>query len=95
MEDNERASIVAEAKKQIARAKRLIEERDQSLRQQGIDPEKLRERVKAALRDNPEMQRKVDEARAQVQCDVEQSKAHEGFYAAAPVRRRKAPRSTI
>ncbi len=94
MEDDERATIVAEAKRQIARTRQLVEERQQWLRQQGIDPEELRARVEAALREDPEMQRQLEEKMAQRRRDVEQSKAHDSFYAGAPARR-KAPRSMI
>ena len=93
MEPDERDRIFAEADKQIARAKRLIEEGDQALRQQGIDPEEARARARALFAD-PEMKRCLEEAKAQVRREAEQAKAHESFYNAAPGRR-KAPRSTV
>ncbi len=94
MEHDEHAKVVAEANQQLARAKRLIEERRQSLRDRGIDPDELRASAEAAMRANPEMKRRVDEAMAQFQRNFEQSTAHEGFYA-APSGRRKAPKSMV
>ena len=94
MTDDKGASIIAEANKQMVRAKRLIEQREESLRRRGINPDELRARAEAALRDDPEMRCRLDEAMRKVQRHIEQSRAHESFYAAAPVRR-KAPRTMI
>ena len=93
MDQDEWDHINAEANKQIARAKRLVEEGDQKLRQQGIDPDELRARAQALLED-PDMKPLLEKARAQVRSEAEQAKAHESFYTAAPGRR-KAPRSMV
>ena len=94
MEDDERARILAEVEKEIARANRNIAAMEESLRQRGLTEEELRARVEAAFRENPDMQRQLDEAKAQWKREAEQSEKHKSFYAATPGRR-KAPRSTV
>ena len=94
MKDDERAKVLAEAIPELAQVQQLIKERDESLRQRGLDPEEQRERRKAALREDPEMQRRVEEAIAQFRRNGERSVAHDGSHAVAP-RRSKAPRRMV
>ena len=93
-DDDERARILAEANKQIARANRNIAAMEESLRQRGITEEELRARVEAAFQKDPDMRRRLDEVKAQRQREAEQSERHKSFYAATPGRR-KVPRSTV
>jgi hypothetical protein len=94
MKDEERARILAEVEKEVARANRNIAAMEESLRQRGLTEEELRVRVEAAFQKDPDMRRRLDEAKAQLKREAEQSEKHKGFYAAAPSRR-KAPRSTV
>jgi len=94
MKDEEHARILAEVEKELARANRNIASMEESLRQRGLTEAELRARVEAAFRENPDMQRQLDEAKAQWKRDAEQSEKHKSFYA-APQGRRKVPRSTV
>ncbi len=86
--------IQAEWERLKAESRRLIEKRDEALRRQGHDPAEWRARIAAMAQDDPDIKRRVAENLAQAQRGIEQAKAHESFYAAAPARR-KAPRSMI
>jgi hypothetical protein len=70
---------------------------EESLRQRGITEEELRERVEAAFRENPDMRRQVDEAKAKWKREAEQAEKHKSFYVGppAPPGRPRVRRSTV
>ena len=92
MDEGERSRIIADAEQCVADCQWLVEQRNESLRRQGIDPEKFREQVTAKLQEDPELKRDVE---ASVGHALEQANSHRGFYAATHARRKKAPRATI